>query len=53
VVLAEVIWTLETAYKFDKGDVAATVRGLVDVRAVEQYAERCENLSAYCSILKK
>ncbi|MDZ7713496.1 MAG: type II toxin-antitoxin system VapC family toxin [Rhodovibrio sp.] len=35
VVLAEVIWTLERAYKFDKGDVATTVLGLVNADELE------------------
>lgn len=35
VVLAEVVWTLEKAYKYDKADVAATVLSLVDAEELE------------------
>lgn len=35
VVLAEVVWTLEKTYKFDKDAVAATVLRLVDAEELE------------------
>lgn len=35
VVLAELVWTLETAYKFARRDVANAVLGLLDADALE------------------
>jgi predicted nucleic-acid-binding protein len=35
VVLAEVVWTLEKSYKFDKNHIAATVLRLVDAEELE------------------
>jgi predicted nucleic-acid-binding protein len=46
VVLAEVVWTLERTYKFDKKDVAAAVLGLVD--ADELVVEHGHAVRAAC-----